>query len=240
MQQENAPGFWESLSESVQTAFGYLAGPASARAETAPAPGIERETIDLSYPTELGLKSSGTIELKIVRASSPASPAANGRAALADSTIELETDRCPPESALSACLADHETRVAASLVGSGFEITADGAQNTPKKIGGGNNPVWRWSIKPKSGMDGAQEMFLTLNVLWTKGGETLGPDSSRPRDFKINIVQSFFEWGTISIAGLILSLLGPILTLPWFYERGKDLVKYYRERKIKEEVAKEE
>ena len=231
MEQENAPGFWNSLGESVRTAFSYLAEPTSAQAAEAAPAETPRETIDLSYPTEIPIKGSGTIELKIARTGTPASAAVKeGKAALGDSTIELETDRCPPESALSACMADHETRVVASLVGSGFEIAADGSQNTPKKIGAGANPVWRWSIKPKSGIAGDQEMFLTLNFTWTKGAETLGPDSSRPRDFKVNVTQSLFEWGTISIAGLILSMLGPILTLPWFYERGKAVVKYYRER----------
>jgi hypothetical protein len=245
-QPENAPagaerGFWGSLSESVQTAFGFLAQtPPVQTAEAAPAGSVERETIDLSYPTELNVKGSGTIELKITHANEPGSTAKDGKAVLADSSIELETDRCSPDDPLSACLTDYEMRAAASLVGSGFEITSDNAQNTPKKIGGGSSPVWRWSIKPKSDMQGAQEMFLTLNFTWTKGAETLGPDASRPKDFRIYVAQPFFEWGTVSIAGLILSMLGPILTLPWLYERSKDLMQYYRNRKVKEEVEKEE
>ncbi|HEV7646223.1 MAG TPA: hypothetical protein VGO50_19975 [Pyrinomonadaceae bacterium] len=237
-----APGFWES----VGSFFGYISPTASAAPAAPAAPdgnagndgSGERETIDLTYPTELTAKGSGIIELKIVRsaATTPANTPSGTGDSPDDSGIELETDRCPPGSALSACLPDHETRAVVSLVGSGFEITSDGAQNTPKKIGPGSSPVWRWSIRPKGDVEGAQEMFVTLNFTWVKGAETLGPDASRPKDFKISVVKSFFEWGTISIAGLILSLLGPILTIPWFFERGKDLMRYYRERGVRKEV----
>jgi hypothetical protein len=244
-----APGFWRSASNFVGNFFGYIS-PAASAAEAAPAGndgiggGGERETIDLTYPTELTAKGSGIIELKIVRAGTPPAgtppgPASDSSSA-ADPGIELETDRCPPGSALSACLPDHETRAVVSLVGSGFEITSDGAQNTPKKVGAGSNPVWRWSIRPKGDVEGVQDMFVTLNFTWIKGTETLGPDASRPKDFKISVVKSFFEWGTISIAGLILSLLGPILTIPWFFERGKDLMRYYRDRGLRKEVAEME
>ncbi len=244
VREENAPknavpGFWES----VGNFFGYMS-PAASAAEPAPAGGDgdgrggERETIDLTYPTELTAKGSGIIELKITRAAAtaPAGTLYGTSGSSDDSGIELETDRCPPGSPLSACLPDHETRAVVSLVGSGFEITSDGAQNTPKKIGPGSNPVWRWSIRPKGDVEGAQEMFVTLNFTWVKGTETLGPDASRPKDFKISVVKSFFEWGTISIAGLVLSLLGPILTIPWFFERGRDLMRYYRERNVRKEV----
>ncbi len=234
---EDAPknsksGFWES----VGNFFGYIS-PAASAAEV-PASGGERETIDLTYPTELTAKGSGIIELKITRAATtPAgTPSGVGGGSSDDLGIELETDRCPPGSALSACLPDHETRAVVSLVGSGFEITSDGAQNTPKKIGPGSSPVWRWSIRPKGDVEGAQEMFVTLNFTWVKGAETLGPDASRPKDFKISVVKSFFEWGTISIAGLILSLMGPILTIPWFYERGKQFVTFMRQRVNKDEA----
>jgi hypothetical protein len=229
--EEPATGFWES----IENFLGYVSPTASAQAAPAGG-GVERETVDISYPTELSSKGSGTIELKFAHAG--AAPVTSKAAAgAAESGIELETNRCPPDQPLSACLQDHETRVAVSLVGSGFEITSDGAQNLPKKIGEGSNPVWRWSIRPKGDVEGTQEMFLTLNFTWVKGAETLGPDASRPKDFRINVVKGFFEWGTISIAGLILSLLGPILTLPWFFERGKDLVRLYRERSLKKDVA---
>jgi hypothetical protein len=218
----------------VENFFGYISP--SALAENNAAAGVDRETVDISYPTELDANGSGTIELKLSHTGMPPANVPAGKGA-ADNSIELETDRCPPEGPLSTCLPDHETRVIAGLVGSGFEITSDGAQNNPKKIGTGSNPVWRWSIRPKSDIKGSQDMFLTLNFTWVKGAETLGPDSSRPKDFHINVVKSFFEWGTISIAGLILSLLGPILTIPWFYERGKDMLRYYREKDLKKEVA---
>jgi hypothetical protein len=176
-------------------------------------------SVSTDYPTQLQLGDSDSISVTLVNGRDQSlSPIirVQAHADVTGTVIAVGTPGVPITDALG-----RGYKAAASVVLTGQKLDPQPVVQPSESL---DQPqlFWRWVIDPQSA--GHQIADVVVNVEWTPKGR--GQRRSYPLwispDLKVNVDQSHFTLGQISILPLLSELLGSILSAPFLYGVYKD------------------
>ena len=170
--------------------------------------------IQAEWPSRLQVGTSDLVKVSIIRAGDyyVATVETPDHTAVVSSPIPLNTP------VFNSGEVEYEAIIIANLVGTNFNIEPSGpiekSLNEP-------NPVWLWSISPKSNVSDSQPLIVTVDVQYRHPGSSATSEKTTVwnHPLYVDVYQSLITPGQISIASLISGFLGSGFSIPWIVEQ---------------------
>jgi len=195
--------------------------PTQTSSSAAPVPMSQMTTIvEAEWPEKIEFGRSDAIRVSLMRtASGDWEPTVEGAGHTARSAtvVPVGTPEAPLQQAFGT---EYEGCAVANLVGSAFEIQAinAGCQSLDMP-----RITWEWNLMAK--VDGPQVVNANIEAVWTpiKGeGKEIRRQIWRAQ-LTIGVTKPLIARGQLQIFSFVEGLVGSVFSVPWLYERWKEL-----------------
>lgn len=201
-----------------------------------PATPETRTVVEVEWPARMEVNRSDTIRITMVRTAEDtytATVEVEEHAAVVETPIPVGTPGAPVGEAFGP---QYRAFATASLTGTTFDISpATAIQRQPLDR---DRITWEWNITTDK--PGSQVLNAEIIVDWEpigEEGETIEPQQVWSTRLEIPVNKPFIATGQLSILSLAGSFLGSGLSIPWMYDRFKELRKPKAEKTDKTESS---